>query len=134
MPRMSAIAPYFLVADVVRAAENYRNKLGFSIRGYFFEDPPVFGMVGRDGLTIMLSRVDASRGGSNRGHKNVGIDAYLWIDGADALFEEFRQAGANLMGSPVVRTYGMKEFEVRDLDGYVLCFGQDVPATKTTPT
>jgi len=133
MPRMSAIAPYFLVADVVRAAEHYRDKLGFSILGYFFEDPPVFGMVGRDGLTILLSRVDTSRGGSNRDHKNVGIDAYLWIDDADALFDELRQAGANVLGSPVLRTYGMKEFEVRDLDGYVLCFGQNAPATATKP-
>jgi uncharacterized glyoxalase superfamily protein PhnB len=133
-PRLSAVAPYFLVADVVRAAEHYRDALGFSIRGYFFEDPPVFGMVARDGVTIMLSRIERSRGGSNRDHKDVGIDAYFWIDDADALFHEFRAAGANLLGPPVLRGYGMKELEVRDLDGYVLCFGQDVPATRQAPS
>jgi len=30
---------------------------------------------------------------------------------------------------PTLRIYGMKELEVRDLDGYVLCFGADVPTT-----
>jgi uncharacterized glyoxalase superfamily protein PhnB len=125
MPLMSAIAPYFLVADVVPAAQYYRDRLGFSIRGYFFEDPPVFAMVGRDGLTIMLALAEGSRGGSNRDHKDVGIDAYLWIDDADALYAEYRQSGADLVGPPVARDYGMKEFEVRDLDGYVLCFGQN---------
>lgn len=128
MPRLSAIAPYFLVADVVRAAEYYRDKLGFTIRGYFFEDPPVFGMVARDGLTVMLSRVEQGRGGSNRSYKSDGIDAYLWIDDADALYAEFQKTGADIAAPPVTRTYGMKEFEVRDRDGYVLCFGQDLPA------
>jgi hypothetical protein len=28
---------------------------------------------------------------------------------------------------PTLRVYAMKETEVRDLDGYILCFGQDVP-------
>jgi hypothetical protein len=83
---------------------------------------------------VSNSRVDASRGGSNRDHKNVGVDAYLWIDDAAALYNEFQRAGANLLGSPVQRTYGMNAFEVRDLDGYVLCFGQDVPATTTRPS
>ena len=29
MPRITGVAAYFLVADVVRAAEYYRDKLGF---------------------------------------------------------------------------------------------------------
>jgi uncharacterized glyoxalase superfamily protein PhnB len=132
MPRMTAIAPYFLVADVVRAAEYYRDKLGFAIRGYFGQDPPGFGMVARDGLTIMLSRIERGRGGSNRGYKDEGIDAYLWVDDADALYAELQRGGADLVAPPVLRIYGMKEFEVRDLDGYVLCFGADVPAADTT--
>lgn len=125
--RLSAIAPYFLVADVVNAAEYYRDKLGFTIRGYFFEDPPVFAMVGRDDLTIMLALIEGGRGGSNRNHKDIGIDAYIWVDDADALYAELRRDGADLVGPPVLRGYGMKELEVRDLDGYVICFGQDVP-------
>jgi hypothetical protein len=27
---------------------------------------------------------------------------------------------------PRMRVYGMKELEVRDRDGYVICFGEDV--------
>jgi hypothetical protein len=48
MARVTGVAPFFLVADVVRAAEYYRDKLGFRSVGYFFEEPPVFAMVGRD--------------------------------------------------------------------------------------
>ena len=128
MPRVTGIAPFFLVADVVRAAEHYRDKLGFTIRGYFFEDPPVFAMVGRDDQIIMLSLMTAGRGGSNRGHKDEALDAYLWVDDVEALYAEFQQRGADLVGPPQLRIYGVKELEVRDLDGYVLCFGQDVPS------
>ncbi len=27
---------------------------------------------------------------------------------------------------PQLRIYGMKELEVRDLDGYVICFGEEI--------
>src|SRR5580704_2979096 len=79
MAKPKGIAPYFLVADVVKAAEHYRDKLGFTIRGYFFEDPPVFAMVGRgDDQTIMLRLAGGRSGGSNRAHEPEALDAYLW--------------------------------------------------------
>jgi len=126
MPRLTGIAPYFLVADVVKAAEYYRDRLGFAIRGYFFEDPPVFAMVARDDRVVMLSRIENRRGGSNRDYKDVGLDAYIWVDDVDALYGELRQRGADIVSPPQLRIYGMKEVEVRDLDGYVICFGADV--------
>src|SRR5215475_146650 len=100
MPRLTEIAPFFLVADVVKAAEYYRDKLGFTIRGYFFEDPPVFAMVGRDKLTIMLSRMDSGRGGSNRQWKAEAIDTYIWVDDVDAVYAELQQTGADIISPP----------------------------------
>ena len=111
---------------MVRAAEYYRDKLGFRIVGYFFEEPPVFAMVARDNQTIMLRLMQRGRGGSNRNYADEGLDAYLWSDDADALHAEFRQSGADIATPPHLRSYGMKELEVRDLDGYVICFGEDV--------
>jgi uncharacterized glyoxalase superfamily protein PhnB len=125
MPRVTGIAPEFLVTDVVKAAEHYRDKLGFAIRGYFFEDPPVFAMVGRDDRIIMLSLMESGRGGSNRAFKSEAIDAYLWVDDVDTLYAEFQRNGAEIVMPPTQRIYGMREIEVRDRDGYVLCFGQD---------
>ena len=128
MPRLTGIAPEFLVADVVKAAEHYRDRLGFTIIGYFFGDPPVFAMVGRDDKIIMLLLVENGRGGSNRNFKPEAIDAYLWVDDVDALYAEFQRSGVEVVMPPTLRIYGMKELEVRDLDGYVLCFGEDVPS------
>ena len=45
--RLTMISPEFIVADVVAAAEYYRDVFGFKSLGYFL-DPPVYAMVGRD--------------------------------------------------------------------------------------
>ncbi len=106
MPRVTGIAPFFLVSDVIRAAEHYRDKLDFTIRGYFFEDPPVF----------------ATR-------KDDALDAYIWVDDVDVLYAELQQRQADIISPPQLRIYGMKEFEVRALGGYVLCFGEEIKET-----
>jgi uncharacterized glyoxalase superfamily protein PhnB len=133
MARVMGIAPFFLVADVTKAAEFYRDRLGFKIIGYFFEDPPVFAMVGRDDRIIMLSLMEGSRGGSNRGYKGEALDAYLWTDDVDAIYAELQQNHVDIVMPPTLRIYGMKELQIRDLDGYVLCFGEDVPSTDASP-
>jgi catechol 2,3-dioxygenase-like lactoylglutathione lyase family enzyme len=122
---LNSIAPVFLVDDVKRAAEHYRDKLGFELTSYFGE-PPEFTIVTRDGIKIALSRLERERGGSNRKWKETAIDAYIWVSDVEALYRQFEHSGANLLCSPVTRIYGLKEIEVRDLDGYLICFGQFV--------
>jgi catechol 2,3-dioxygenase-like lactoylglutathione lyase family enzyme len=125
---LTNIAPHFLVADLRRAAEYYRDKLGFEILPYFGE-PPVFTMVKREGLLIQLALMEAGRGGSNRKWREEGIDAYLWVNDVAALHGEFMATQADVIEAPTGRIYGMKEMTVRDLDGYVLVFGQDIPGS-----
>jgi len=119
------IAPLFLVKDVVRAAEYYRDKLGFEIGPYFL-DPPVFVIVQRGKIAIMLSLTKDAHGGSNTVWKRESFDAYIWVDDVDALYAELQQLQADIVSPPQLRIYGMKELEVRDLDGYVICFGEDI--------
>jgi uncharacterized glyoxalase superfamily protein PhnB len=125
----NGIAPYFLVRDVRRAADYYRDKLGFQI-GPYFREPPVFVIIQRAGMAIQLGRMEAQRGGSNRDWRDEAYDAYLWVPDADALYAEFRASGTTLLDAPTLKPYGMKEFDVRDADGYVLRFGQDAPNSR----
>src|SRR5262245_10468666 len=120
-----AIAPQFLVADVARSAEYYRDKLGFTI-GPYSEDPPVFVIVERDGIRLQLSVAENGSGGPNRQFKDVALDAYLWVNDVEALYQEFSAAGATITTTPVIRFYGIKEIEIQDPDGYVLCFGEAI--------
>ena len=122
------IAPYFFVDDVVRTANDYRDKLGFHY-DRFWGDPPSFCMVKRRGIVIMLSRV-LEPGGvrPNRLADPEGgaWDAYVWIDDADALYEEFQSRGVTIARDICDQPYGCRDFEVEDCNGYRLCFGQDI--------
>jgi len=42
------------------------------------------------------------------------------------LYRELTSAGAAVVYEPTVQLYGMKEFAVRDPNGYVLGFGQQI--------
>lgn len=126
MPKLMTSCPHFLVADVRRAAEYYRDKLGFRIIGYFFEEPPVFGMVDRDRAEIHLRRAYDGKSGSNRERVADALDCYVRVDDVEALHVEFKERGADITLPPIVQSYGMKEIYVRDPDGYTICFGQDM--------
>jgi predicted enzyme related to lactoylglutathione lyase len=122
-----AIAPYFLVEDVVQTANFYRDKLGFSYER-FFGDPPSFCMVKRSGVIIMLSQAEAGvmRPNGVADPEEQPWDAYVWIDDADALIREFRQKNVRIVREICDQPYGNRDFDIEDCNGYRLCFGHDI--------
>jgi catechol 2,3-dioxygenase-like lactoylglutathione lyase family enzyme len=126
-PRWS-IAPYFLVDDVVAAAEYYRDKLGFRF-DRFWGEPPAFCMVRRNGVIIMLSQLERAglvRPNSAADPHGEAWDAYVWINDADALHAEFQARGVKIARGLCDQPYGCRDFDVEDLNGYRICFGQDL--------
>jgi hypothetical protein len=73
-----ALAPTFLVEDVVRAAEYYRDRMGFEVSPYF-GDPPVFTIAQRGAARFGLRGCPGSGDGSNRKVLSDEIDAYIWL-------------------------------------------------------
>jgi catechol 2,3-dioxygenase-like lactoylglutathione lyase family enzyme len=125
--RILGVAPYLLVEDIERSAEWYRGKLGFDFVRLFGE-PPSFAMVKRDGVIIMLKSVPGKRGYVRRNHEVDGDacwDAYLWVTGVDALYEEFKAKGVTIKREREIMPYNNKDFDIEDCNGYVLCFGED---------
>jgi len=121
--RLKAIAPQFVVPDVVRAAEYYRDKLGFEIRGYFAK-PPAFAIVRRDGLEIHFGKSADGAAAPGSAHRDEGFDAYIWVDHVEALLAELKGRGAEIIEGPVQRPYGRREIVLRDRDGFRIAFGQ----------
>lgn len=121
-----SIAPYFLVHDVVASANYYRDKLGFTYER-FFGDPPEFCMVKRNGIVIMLKQIDGTTLRPNHLTEKEGSawDTYIWVDNADALYDEFRKKGVTIARHICDEPYGCRDFDVEDLNGYRLCFGHD---------
>ena len=123
-----AIAPYFIVDDVVDTANFYRDKLGFHYER-FWGEPPCFCMVSRGGIVIMLSQF-TKRGlvRPNRiAHPNSDAwDAYIWVENADALNLEFKSQEVTITRDICDQPYGCRDFDVEDCNGYRLCFGHNI--------
>ena len=118
--------PVFLVANIKRAAEHYRDVLGFNFDRYWGE-PPCFVMCLRDAAEIFLREAEKPEHVRPNGRVVCDTwDVYLRTNDIEALHAEFKANGAKIIRGPETAFYEMREIEVQDLDGYVLCFGQDV--------
>ena len=125
-PQLIGSAPVLLVADVVKAANYYRDQLGFSY-DRFWNDPPDFCMVKRDGFIVMLAQ--ACAGTKLTPHWKVVHqmwNAYFWCEDAEALHAEFVKRGAQIDYGLGIKPYGIKEFGIQDLDGHDIAFGQKI--------
>ena len=122
--RMLNASPILLVADVVKAAAYYDEKLGFATPR-FWGEPPHFCIPQRDRCTVMLNQVGAGAGQRPNASFDGRFDVYFDVDDCDALFAEFEASGADIVCEPEDMPYMMREFQVRDLDGHLLAFGHD---------
>ncbi len=122
-PDLVAATPLFLVPDVVKAAEYYRDSLGFRILDYY-GDPPCFVFVTRGWVQIMLKLAASAEQVQPNGVHDAW-DAYLWVNGLDALHEELKTRGANILSVSPETVYHTKEVDVLDCNGYRLCFAED---------
>ena len=125
---MWSIAPYFIVDDVVESANYYRDTLGFHYER-LWGDPPRFCMVKRNGIVIMLSQLYTT--GLMRPNSTVvphdgAWDAYIWVEDADALYKEFQSKRVKIARAICNQGYGCRDFDIEDLNGYRLCFGQSL--------
>jgi catechol 2,3-dioxygenase-like lactoylglutathione lyase family enzyme len=118
------LAPQLVVPDVVKTAEFYRDELGFTILGYFF-DPPVYAMVGRDGAEIHFGKADegAHLQFNETIRHGLGTDVYIWVSDLDQLFEELSSRNVEIVEGPIERIYGSREVTVKDCNGFQLVFG-----------
>ena len=118
--KLKSLAPQLVVSDVVKTAEYYRDVLGFIVLGYWAE-PPVYSIVQRDGVEIHFGKAKES-GVSNSKIRGGAFDLYIWVSDIDAIFEELKASGAEIIEGPVKRIYDCTELTVKDCNGYSLVF------------
>ena len=83
-----------------------------------------FGMVARGGAMLMVKAVGVEPVPNRTRHPWAPWDAYVNAADPDALAEEFLSRGV-VFSKPLKDTGdGLRGFEVKDVDGYVLFFGR----------
>jgi uncharacterized glyoxalase superfamily protein PhnB len=120
------IAPFFIVRDLEHAISFYRDQLGFEARFQAPASDPFFAIVGRDAVEIHLKVIDASvepQPNPSR-HEWAAWDAFVFVGDPDALAAELEANGVAIRRALEDRDDGLRGFEIRDRDGYVLFFGR----------
>jgi len=127
-PEISGIAPFFIVKNVPTALSFYRDRLGFDIT---FQGPDsddiFFGIVRRGAAMIMLKDVGVEPMPNDTRNIKKGIarwDAYLYVPDPDALAAEFSSRNVEFFQPLKDDDDGLRGFETKDADGYVLFFGR----------
>ena len=123
-PLINGIAPFFIVRNAAAAVAFYRDKLGFVITYQEPEHDPFFAIVSRGGAMLMFKAVDVDPLPNPARDPAARWDAYLSVPDPDALAAEFTSRGV-IFSVPLKDTHdGLRGFELKDADGYVLFFGR----------
>ena len=117
------IAPQFFTTDMRATLMYYTDKLGFDCVGTW-QDPPVYAIVARDGHRIHFRWAEPSASNPDK-YDDELLDAYLFVDDADALYGEYAARGVEFTRDLGNTPWRSREFVLRDCDGRLLAFGAD---------
>jgi catechol 2,3-dioxygenase-like lactoylglutathione lyase family enzyme len=111
-----ALAPMLHTDDMQRTKAWYASILGFTPLG---DDDENWCRLGRDGIAIMFMRND------HLGAPHATGTQYFYVDDVMALWASIKGRCRAEWG-PETMPYGMNEFAIKDPNGYILSFGQQV--------
>jgi uncharacterized glyoxalase superfamily protein PhnB len=125
-PRVLGAAPVFQVPDVAATMRWYEENLGFEAFPFPATAPHAFCVLARDGVEIMLQRLDGQEKLDVYRRRPGGVwHAYLRVEGVQALHDQVRANAAVVLLERIKRQpYGDTEFVVADPDGHVLVFSE----------
>jgi GNAT superfamily N-acetyltransferase len=113
------------VADVVATVRFYRDKLGFTGE-WLWGEPPNFGGVtwAKVGVMFCLQPALAAR---IEGHQHG-----FMVSGLDRFYQRHRDNGVQFLSPLEAKPWGLREYTVRDLNGYHLRFGEPITTHATS--
>jgi catechol 2,3-dioxygenase-like lactoylglutathione lyase family enzyme len=119
-PRLTSLAPQFLVDDLARSIAYYRDRLGF-----VFDEPwgGFYAIGRRDGLELHFKEAPKNQSERKYRRDNEHLDASAGVDGIEAFYQQCRSASATIIKPLSDTAWGTKDFYVEDPDGYIICFG-----------
>ena len=113
---MVGAATVFVVGDMPKSVEYYRDVLGFTVT-FQYGNPTFYVCLCRDEVALHL--VAASK--TKRLAGNGGI--CVFVKDVDVVHAELAARGAKIIKPPQNYDYGMRDFDLVDLDGNQLTFG-----------
>lgn len=114
LDHFAAVLP---VADLHSTVQWYKEKLDFHME-FSWGEPVSYVIMKRDALQLHFALADKDYQG-----QKVQPSLYVFVTEIETLYEEFKQKGVKL-GDLVKADYGMTDFDLYDLNGFRISFGQ----------
>ena len=126
--QIGSASPLLIVKNVPRSLAFYRDRLGFDVTYQGPEEDDIFfGIVRRGGAMFMFKDIGLEplpNGTQDIGKGQARWDAYVYTADPDGLATEFASRDV-VFAEPLKDTDdGLRGFELKDADGYVLFFGR----------
>ncbi len=128
MPTGYRSMPVLPCQNVEVCAAFYVEKLGFTLANFWQEDGEAmaFAIVSLGTITLALQHAPDFK-------PHNGWSAYLYVDDVRALAAIAGARAVDIQTSPHETFYGMIEFDLKDPEGHVIAFGQDMNAGPNGP-
>jgi uncharacterized glyoxalase superfamily protein PhnB len=122
--------PNLMVNNVAEAIMYYNNVLGFELVQTVPETPPYnWAMVSTDGIALMFQSVESMKEEfkplEQQAATGGGLSFYLRVSGVEALYEKL-QGKVTIVNELKESFYGMTEFSIQDLNGFILTFAENL--------
>ena len=117
-PMMVGAATVFVVSDIAKSIEHYCDALGFTVT-FQYGEPSFYACLCRDAVALHLLAAHETK----RLPGNGGI--CVFVKDVDGVHAELAARGAKVIKPPQNYDYGMRDFDVIDLDGNQLTFGME---------
>jgi len=118
-------AAVFLVKAVAASLAHYRDILGFGVE-FLWGEPPTYACLCRDAVALHLVAESISGRAAGQGQLCV------FVSDVDAVHAELAAKNACIVKPPQTYEYGMREFDLVDIDGNRIVMGMAAASDKTT--
>ena len=121
---ITAIVPQFFSSDLKKTLAYFDRQLGFETQ-FEYGEPAFYAGAIRDGQSIFFRHIDVLAPVSPDKYENELLDAYLRVEDVKKLCDEFTNRGVQFHRELAAMPWGFTEFVIKDIDGRLLCFGQE---------
>jgi uncharacterized glyoxalase superfamily protein PhnB len=126
--RLLPVAAEIFVPDVLASVRWYVDAFGFAhVRsdpaGAFDRgEPLVFALLAVGEAHLLIAHESIYAGPKLDAGRGAGVDIRIMVDDVDAMYARAKAAGAEIVHDIANRDYGLRDFIVRDGDGFRIRF------------
>jgi catechol 2,3-dioxygenase-like lactoylglutathione lyase family enzyme len=121
-PMLVGAATVFVVSDIADSIAYYRDALGFDVT-FRYGEPVFYACLCRDEVALHLLAADKTK--QLPGHGGLCV----FVKNVDAVHAELVERGAKVIKAPQDYAYGMRDFDLVDLDGNRITYGMESRST-----